>query len=57
MDIVFHYPPELFQLLVQVVPLLCRSKDDVLLFFKGAGVESSLLDDLWEQVERDRSSI
>jgi len=57
MDIVYHYPPELFQLLVQAIPLLCRSKDDVLLFFKGAGVHSSLLDDLWRQVERDRSSI
>ena len=57
MDIVYHYPPELFQLLIQVIPLLCRSKDDILLFFKGAGVESNLLKDLWEQVERDRSSI
>jgi len=55
--IVYHYPPELFQLLVQVIPLLCRSKDDVLLFFKGAGVDSSTLDDLWQQVETDRSSI
>jgi restriction system protein len=55
--IVYHYPPELFQLLVQVIPLLCRSKDDVLLFFKGAGVDSSILDDLWRQVETDRSSI
>jgi len=57
MDIVYHYPPELFQLLVQVIPLLCRSKDDVLLFFKGAGVEAGMLEDLWQQVEIDRSSI
>lgn len=29
-DIIFHYPPELFNLLVDVVPLLNRSKQDVL---------------------------
>jgi len=32
-DITFHYPPELFNLLVDVVPLLNRSKQDVLVFF------------------------
>lgn len=57
MDIVYHYPPESFQLLVQVIPLLCRSKDDVLLFFKGAGVDSSVLYGPWQQVETDWSSI
>lgn len=33
-DITFHYPPELFQLLVEAVPRLCRSKQDLVLFFK-----------------------
>ncbi|HHW4678085.1 MAG TPA: hypothetical protein ACQGQH_01100 [Xylella sp.] len=33
----FHYPPEVFSLLVNTIPLLCRSKKDVVLFFKGAG--------------------
>ena len=37
-DITFHYPPELFSLLVDTIPLLNRSKKDVLLFFRGAGV-------------------
>lgn len=37
-DITFHYPPELCNLLVDVVPLLNRSKPDVLMFFRGAGV-------------------
>lgn len=32
-DITFHYPPELFNLLVDTVPVLNRSKKDVLLFF------------------------
>jgi len=55
--IVYHYPPDLFQLLVQVIPKLCRSKNDVLLFFKGAGVDSSTLTDLWQQVKENRTSI
>jgi hypothetical protein len=39
--LVFHYPPELFQLLVQTLPLLCRSKRDVILFFRGCGMSPS----------------
>jgi hypothetical protein len=35
-DITFHFPPELFSLLVDTVPLLNRSKKDVLTFFRGA---------------------
>lgn len=34
----FHYPPEVFNLLVDTIPVLCRSKRDVLLFLQGAGV-------------------
>lgn len=45
-DITFHYPPELFNLLVDVVPLLNRSKPDVLLFFRGAGVPDAMTSDL-----------
>ncbi|HWW15183.1 MAG TPA: restriction endonuclease [Candidatus Dormibacteraeota bacterium] len=57
MDIVFHYPPELTQLLVQTIPLLCPSKSDVLLFFKGAGVPQSVTRDLTERLAKDRNSI
>jgi len=45
-DIAFHYPPELFNLLVDVVPLLNRSKQDVLVFFRGAGVPDSMISDI-----------
>ena len=41
MDEFFHYPPELFQLLVDAVPKLCKSKKDLLLFFRGAGVSQA----------------
>lgn len=37
----FHYPPEIFNLLVDTIPLLCRSKRDVIGFFQGAGVNWS----------------
>jgi hypothetical protein len=45
-DITFHYPPELFNLLVDTVPLLNRSKQDVLLFFRGAGVSDAMTSDI-----------
>ena len=46
LDIIYHYPPELFQLLIDTIPLLSRSKKDVLIFFRGAGVPHSLVEDL-----------
>src|SRR5271165_5639328 len=57
MDIVFHYPPELTQLLIQTIPLLCPSKPDVLLFLKGAGVPETVTRDLSARVAKDRNSI
>ncbi|MCF8198273.1 MAG: restriction endonuclease [Sulfuritalea sp.] len=43
MDITFHYPPELLQLLVDAIPKLCKSKQDLLLFFQGAGIAKPTL--------------
>lgn len=57
MELIYHYPPELLQLLVDTIPLLCRSKKDVLLFFRGAGVPSSTLSDLENRVRVDKDSI
>ena len=57
MDIVFHYPPELLALLIDTIPLLCRSKKDVLLFFKGAGVAATITSDLETTVNHNRDSI
>jgi len=57
MDITFHYPPELFELLVEAIPRLFRSKKAVLLFLQGAGVSSDMLGDLWQRVETDRANI
>lgn len=57
MDIVFHYPPELLNLLIQTIPLLCPSKNDVILFFKGAGVASTITNSIVRQLNKDKSAI
>lgn len=57
MDIVFHYLPELMSLLIDTIPLLFRSKMDVLLFFKGAGVNDSRVHELSNHVRQDRTRI
>ena len=56
-DITFHYPPELFNLLVDAVPLLNKTKKDLLLFFAGAGVADDILRDLRERLNGDRQSV
>ncbi|MEN6462682.1 MAG: restriction endonuclease [Syntrophomonas sp.] len=56
-NIIFHYPPELMSLLIDTIPLLNRSKKDVLLFFYGAGVSESLLTDIRQQLKLDPNSI
>lgn len=57
MDITYHYPPELFSLLIDTIPLLNRSKMDTILFFKGAGVEKKYLEALEKRVKYDRDNI
>jgi restriction system protein len=57
MDVAFHYPPELFNLLIETIPSLCRSKRDVILFFKGAGVSSNLTNDLVRKINKDKDGI
>lgn len=56
-DITFHYPPELMNLLIDTIPLLNRSKKDVFLFFRGAGVSDQLVQQPHQQWQRDKSSI
>jgi restriction system protein len=56
-DITFHYPPELFNLLVDAIPVLDKSKRDVLLFFQGAGVAADLTKDLAQRLQIEAKSI
>jgi restriction endonuclease Mrr len=43
--------------MVEVIPLLNRSKVSVLLFFRGAGISESIYKDISDRVEADRDSI
>lgn len=54
---VFHYPPDLFELLVQTIPLLNKSKPSVLLFFKGAGIDDPLYNDIAKKLAADKNSL
>jgi restriction system protein len=53
----FHYPPELFELMISTIPLLNRAKKSVLLFFRGAGVNEKLYQDIKLKIETDKDSI
>ena len=57
MNIIYHYPPELLQLLIDTIPLLCPRKIDVLVFFRGAGVPEEIMEDFERKVATDRRSI
>ncbi len=57
MDITYHYPPELFNLLVDAIPVLNKSKGDVIEFFRGAGITSRRLQEVAEMLARDRNSV
>lgn len=53
----YHYPPELLSLLVDTIPLLCRSKNDVIVFFRGAGTPENFLKPLADQLRIDNKSL
>ena len=57
MDTRYHYPPELFQLLIDTIPRLCRSKKDVLSFLRGAGINQSMVADLEMKLRSNRDSL
>jgi len=56
-DITFHYPPELMNLLIDTIPLLNKTKKDVFLFFQGAGVADLLMRLPLQQWRKDKDSI
>ena len=57
MDITFHYPPELTELLISTIPLLSKGKPGVLLFFQGAGVSATMTNDLAARVAESPKTI
>ncbi|EPH2244921.1 restriction endonuclease, partial [Acinetobacter baumannii] len=54
---VFHYPPDVFELLVDTIPRLFRGKKAVVLFLKGAGVPEEDIISVARIVEIDPHSI
>jgi restriction system protein len=56
-DDAYHFPPDLIELLIDTIPLLCRSKQDVLIFFRGCGAAESSMADLQQRVAADRAAI
>src|ERR1700722_6576695 len=57
LDISYHYPPELLELLCDAVPALFRSKQGVIDFFVGAGVPNKLLGDWKIRLKQDKDSV
>lgn len=57
MNDVYHYPPDLFDLIVQTIPLLNRSKKAVLTFFNGAGVDPNVYKDISKIINSTPDSI
>ena len=57
MDITHQYPPKLLHLLIETIPLLCRSKKDIILFFNFAGIEKKHFADLEQKIEYDIEEI
>jgi len=56
-DISYHYPPELLELLCDAVPVLFRSKQGVIDFFAGAGVPSNILADWKLKLMQDKEKV
>lgn len=57
LDNSYHYPPELLELLVEAIPLLVRSKDALIDFFRGSRVPRDILSEWQEKVKRDRKGV
>lgn len=57
MEEAYHYPADLMSLLIETIPRLCRSKRDVLLYFRGCGAPEALLSDLAAQLRTNPQSV
>lgn len=53
MDPAFHYPHDVFEAVVEAVPLLTRSRSNVLVFFRGCGVDRRFLATMEQRIETE----
>jgi restriction system protein len=57
LDQAYHYPPELLEMLTEVIPCLFKSKQGVIDFFHGAGTPAPLLAEWRSKVQADKDSV
>lgn len=57
MALSYHFPPDLFNLLVDAIPKINRTKKDLLSFFKNVGTPISLLNKYYSIVNYDPKQI
>lgn len=57
MTTTYHYPSELFELMVDTIPRLVKTKRGVLEFFWGAGVDHSVTSDIEQQLHVNRDGV
>lgn len=53
----YHYPPDLIELLIDTIPLLCKSKNSLLTFFSAIGVNEKYLNNYRKKIKTDKNSI
>ena len=53
----WHYPPDFMAMMVDTIPLLVRSKADLLAFFRGAGVPDDVLSPVRARLAADRDGV
>ncbi len=53
-DPAYHFPPDVFSAVVDAVPLLTRSKREVVLFFQGCGVDRKYLSVIQRRIDTDK---
>lgn len=57
MAIAYHFPPDLFNLLVDAIPRINRTKKDLLSFFKNVGTPTPILNKYYSIVRSDPKQI
>ena len=57
LDQTYHYPPQLLEMLTEVIPCLFKGKHAVINFFEGAGTPRSFLMEWRAKVRADRNSV
>lgn len=56
-DQTYHYPPELLEMLTDVIPCLFKSKQGVIDFFQGAGTPTAFLAGWRSRVRTEKDSV